>query len=110
MLFSRKGFDNFPFQHPTFHNPGVVLQHPPFEIRRLGWGEFFIVAIVILKEDYGWVRPSTIDARDECLERKLTLEWKLDFGHRGSQGSLRMKVRKEGEAQEDEDDEQEIRS
>lgn len=107
MLFFRRGFDNLPFQHPTFHNPRIVLRSPPYEIRRLGWGEFLIVANVVLKVGCAWVIPPGIDVRDTgILGRNLTLEWKLDFRDQGSHINFTWKVKKEREAPEVENEEQ----
>ncbi|KAJ9624345.1 hypothetical protein H2204_010901 [Knufia peltigerae] len=93
--------------HPTFHNPRIVLRSPPYEIRRLGWGEFLIVANVVLKVGCAWVIPPGIDVRDTgILGRNLTLEWKLDFRDQGSHINFTWKVKKEREAPEVENEEQ----
>ncbi|KAJ4513139.1 hypothetical protein HRR83_005498 [Exophiala dermatitidis] len=94
------------FLHPTFRNPRVIVQYPPYEIRRLGWGYFTIFANVILKAGYSWLSPDAEDAPDGGRNGKLPLEWTLDFNGRGSQGRLRLKVRKEKEGQEAEDEAQ----
>ncbi|KAK5561591.1 hypothetical protein LTR46_000396 [Exophiala xenobiotica] len=94
------------FLHPTFRNPRVILQYPPYEIRRLGWGYFTIAANIILKAGYSWVSSEAEDAPDGGPKGKLPLEWTLDFNGRGSQGRLRLKVRKEKEGQEVEDEAQ----
>ncbi|KIW18959.1 hypothetical protein PV08_03248 [Exophiala spinifera] len=90
--------------HPTFHRPRVVLSCPPYEIRRLGWGQFAIVANVVLKEGYSWVGARRIDRLDEGWERKLILAWNLDFSERGAHGRIRVKVRKERTGDEAEGD------
>jgi hypothetical protein len=84
----------------------VILQYPPYEIRRLGWGYFAIAANIILKAGYSWVSSEAEDAPDGGPKGKLPLEWTLDFNGRGSQGRLRLKVRKEKEGQEAEDEAQ----
>lgn len=94
------------FLHPTFGNPRIVVQHPPFTVRRLGWGTFTIYANVILKAGYSWMSPEAEDTADGGVKGKLPLEWNLDFQGRGSQGRLRLKVRKEKEGQEVEDQRQ----
>ena len=43
------------------------------------------------------------DTRDGQAKGKLPLEWTLDFDGRGSQGRIRLKVKKEKEGQEIED-------
>lgn len=43
------------------------------------------------------------DTRDGQAKGKLPLEWTLDFEGRGSQGRIRLKVKKEKEGQEVED-------
>jgi hypothetical protein len=72
----------------------------------LGWGYFTIYANVILKAGYSWLSSDAEDTRDGAPKGKLPLEWQLDFAGRGSQGRLRLKVRKEKEGQEVEDEAQ----
>ncbi|KAJ9659135.1 hypothetical protein H2198_003277 [Neophaeococcomyces mojaviensis] len=98
------------FLHPTFRNPKIVVQHPPYHIRRVGWGVFSIDANVILKAGYSWVSSEAEDTADGGIKGKLPLEWMLDFRGRGSQGRLRLKVRKEKDNQEEEDQRQGERS
>lgn len=81
-----------------------MVQHPPYEIGRLGWGYFTIYAHLILKAGYSWVSSEAEDTHDGAPKGKLPLEWTLDFHGRGSQGRLRLKVRKEKEGQEVEDE------
>ncbi|KAK5948629.1 hypothetical protein OHC33_010388 [Knufia fluminis] len=85
------------FLHPTFRQSSLVLQYPPYSIRRVGWGVFTIHANVVLKAGYSWVSPEAEDTSDGQVRGKLPLEWMLDFGGGGSQGRLRLKVRKEKE-------------
>ncbi|KAI1621130.1 hypothetical protein EDD37DRAFT_612575 [Exophiala viscosa] len=94
------------FLHPTFRNPRVIKQYPPYEVRRLGWGYFTIFVNIILKAGYSWVSSEAEDTPDGAPKGKLPLEWTLDFNGRGSQGRLRLKVRKEKEGQEAEDEEE----
>ncbi|KIW70585.1 hypothetical protein PV04_02841 [Phialophora macrospora] len=94
------------FLHPTFRNPIIVLDRPPYAVTRLGWGYFTIYANVILKAGYSWLSSDAEDTRDGAPKGKLPLEWQLDFNGRGSQGRLRLKVRKEKEGQEVEDEAQ----
>lgn len=97
---------NIRFQHPTFRNPIVVLDRSPYQVTRLGWGYFTIYSNVILKAGYSWVSSDAEDTRDGAPKGKLPLEWTLDFNGRGSQGRLRLKVKKEKEGQELEDEAQ----
>ncbi|KIV97287.1 hypothetical protein PV10_01054 [Exophiala mesophila] len=91
------------FLHPTFRNHQIIVQNPPYEIRRLGWGFFTIYANVVLRPGYSWVSNQAEDTADGGIKGKLPLEWTLDFNGRGSQGRLRLKVMKEKDGQEDED-------
>lgn len=93
-------------QHPTFRNSRVIVQYPPYEIRRLGWGFFTIYANIVLRAGYSWVSSDAEDTADGGIKGKLPLEWTLDFNGRGSQGRLRLKVRKEKDGQEQEDQHQ----
>ena len=82
--------------HPTFRPPKVIRTRPPYEIRRLGWGYFTIVAYVMLKAGYSWGREEAGGRSDGAEEGMLGLEWMLDFdrfGGRGSMGRLRLKVK-----------------
>ncbi|KIX07415.1 uncharacterized protein Z518_02068 [Rhinocladiella mackenziei CBS 650.93] len=99
------------FLHPTFRNFHIIVQYPPYEVRRLGWGYFTIFASLILKPGYSWVNSEAEDAPDGGTKGKLPLEWTLDFNGRGSQERLLLKVKKEKEGQEadDEAQRQEIR-
>jgi hypothetical protein len=81
----------------------VVVQFPPYEIHRLGWGYFTIYASIILKAGYSWMTSEAEDAPDGGRKGKLPLEWTLDFDGRGSQGRCRLKVKKEREGQEMQD-------
>ncbi len=87
------------FLHPTFRQSSLVLQYPPYSIRRVGWGTFTIFANVVLKVGYSWVSPEAEDTSDGAVKGKLPLEWMLDFRGRGSQGRLRLKVKKEKDGQ-----------
>jgi hypothetical protein len=80
------------------------VQWPPYEVRRLGWGVFTISASLILKPGYSWVSSDAEDTEDGAPNGKLQLDWTLDFHGRGSQGRLRLKVKKEKEGQEAEDE------
>lgn len=93
-------------QHPTFRNPQVIVQWPPYEVRRLGWGTFTIYVNLILKAGYSWVSSEAEDTMDGGAKGKLPLEWELDFNGQGSQGRLRLKVRREKHGQEIEDEAQ----
>lgn len=61
---------------------------------------------MILKAGYSWVSADAEDTPDGGRKGKLPLEWTLDFNGRGSQGRLRLKVRKEKDGQEVEDEAQ----
>jgi len=84
-------------RHPTFRNPRVIMQWPPYEIRRLGWGYFTIVAQIILKAGYSWVSAEAEDAPDGGEQGMLPLEWTLNFDGDGAQARCRVKVRKQKE-------------
>jgi len=77
----------------------LIVRSPPYEVRRLGWGIFTIYANLILKAGYSWVSSEAEDTLDGGVKGKLPLEWELDFIGRGSQGRLRLKVRREKQAQ-----------
>jgi len=92
------------FLHPTFRNPRVIQQFPPYEIRRLGWGYFTIGTNIILKAGYSWVSSEAQDAPDGAQRGMLSLDWTLDFHGRGSQGRCRLKVKREKDDQEREEE------
>jgi hypothetical protein len=64
---------------------------------------FTIHADIILQPGWSWLSSEAEDAPDGGRKGKLPLEWTLDFNGRGSQGRLRLKVKKEKEGQEIED-------
>lgn len=80
-----------------------MVQFPPYEIHRLGWGTFTIYANVILKAGYRWLSSDAEETVDGQEQGKLPLEWSLDFNGRGSQGRWRLKVMKEKQGSEIED-------
>ena len=84
----------------------MILQYPPFELHRLGWGTFTIYANVILKAGYSWTSSEAEDTVDGQTQGKLPLEWYLDFNGRGSQGRWQLKVKKQKEGIEIEDAQQ----
>jgi hypothetical protein len=84
----------------------VIVQWPPYEVRRLGWGTFTIYANLVLKAGYSWVSSEAEDTSDGGVNGKLPLEWPLDFNGCGSQGRLRLKVKREKYNQEAEDEAQ----
>lgn len=84
----------------------MIVQWPPYEVRRLGWGYFTIYANLVLKAGYSWVSSEAEDTTDGGVKGKLPLEWTLDFNGRGSQGRLRLKVRNEKPGQDAEDEAQ----
>ena len=95
--------------HPTFRPPKIIRTRPPYEVRRIGWGYFTIVAYVMLKPGYSWVSEDAEDSPDGAEKGMLGLEWVLDFsrfGGRGSMGRLKLKVKNQRDWQ-DADDEQE---
>lgn len=89
----------------------MIVQWPPYEVRRLGWGYFTIFANLVLKPGYSWVSSEAEDTNDGGVKGKLPLEWTLDFNGRGSQGRLRLKVRREklGQEAENEAQDEEVR-
>ncbi|KAH7371425.1 hypothetical protein BKA66DRAFT_469790 [Pyrenochaeta sp. MPI-SDFR-AT-0127] len=74
--------------HPTFRPPRLTLRHPPYEVRRLGWGTFTIDAEIVLKAPYSWVVDNA-----GTQQSTLELTWTLDFEGRGRQGRVRAKVK-----------------
>jgi hypothetical protein len=92
------------FLHPTFQNPRLVRQYPPYEVRRLGWGYFTIFANVVLKAGYHWLSSDAEDSSDGAEKGLLPLEWLLDFHGQGSQKRCRLKVRREKEGQDEENE------
>lgn len=83
------------FLHLTFRPPRVIRSHPPYEVRRLGWGYFTVTTHVILKAGYSWVSEDAELVPDGAEKGMLPLNWTLDFSGRGSQGRCRLKVRSE---------------
>lgn len=84
------------FLHPTFRPNRIIRQRPPYELRRIGWGYFTIVAGVILKAGYRWVSSDAEDSPDGAPAGMLRLEWTLDFSSfdaTGAMGRCRLKVR-----------------
>lgn len=92
------------FLHESFRQNQVVLQYPPYSIRRLGWGTFTILANVVLKAGYSWVSPEAENTSDGAVRGKLPLEWTLDFHGRGSMGRLRLKVKREKDVEDSEEE------
>jgi YEATS family len=97
-------------QHPTFRNPRVILQHPPYQIGRLGWGYFNIIAHVILKAGYSWDSTQAQNAPDGGEKGLLPLEWMLSFDGDGTQARLRLKIKKQKETIDEEIRAQEARA
>ena len=82
--------------HQTFRPPRIIRTRPPYEVTRLGWGYFTILANVMLKPGYSWVSEDAQDSPDGAEKGMLGLEWTLDFDRfegRGSMGRLRLKVK-----------------
>ena len=61
----------------------------------MGLGSFTIVVLVILKLGYTWVSEDAVASPDGYEKNMLPIDWTLDFHGEGSQGRLRMKVKKE---------------
>ncbi|KAF2171284.1 hypothetical protein M409DRAFT_50748 [Zasmidium cellare ATCC 36951] len=98
--------------HPTFRPNRVIRQRAPYEIRRLGWGVFTLVAYVILKAGYSWVSDDAQDSPDGAPKGMLPLEWTLDFngfGGKGSMGRCRLKVKNDHREWEDDVSDEEER-
>ena len=82
--------------HQTFRPPRIIRTRPPYEVTRLGWGYFTILAYVMLKPGYSWVSEDAQDSPDGAEKGMLGLEWTLDFERfegRGSMGRLKLKVK-----------------
>ena len=75
--------------HHTFRPPLIIRSRPPYEIRRLGWGHFTIVAGVVLKAGYSWVSDDAVDSPDGVAKGMLQLEWTLDFDSFQGAGAMR---------------------
>lgn len=98
--------------HPTFRPPHVRLTQAPYEVQRKGWGYFVITTHVVLKQGWSWVSEDAeeVPFRGDGVKAKLPLDWTLDFTGfegKGSMGRCRLKVRKEGDGerkQREEDD------
>lgn len=98
--------------HPTFRPSRIICTRQPYEVRRLGWGYFTIVASIMLKAGYSWMSEDAEDSPDGAEKNMLSLDWLLDFaryGGKGSMGRLKLKVRNQraweaeaGERREDE--------
>jgi hypothetical protein len=75
----------------------VIKKSAPYEITRLGWGEFEVTANVVLKHGYHWINS---DAKVAPGTRKsmLAMVWMLNFEGGGAQGRARFKVRRERRA------------
>ena len=96
--------------HPTFRPPKIIRTRPPYEVRRIGWGFFTIVAYVMLKPGYSWVSEDAEDSPDGAEKGMLGLEWVLDFarfGGKGSMGRLKLKVKNQRDWQDVSDEEEE---
>lgn len=90
--------------HPTFRPSRVFRTQPPYEISRKGWGYFTITAYVVLKQGWSWISDDAeaVPFRRDSARARLPLDWTLDFGGFGGEGSMgrcRLKVRREGEAE-----------
>jgi transcription initiation factor IIF auxiliary subunit len=72
-----------------------VKRNAPYEVTRVGWGEFEVVAKVVLKHGWQWVHG---DAQLEGRKSVLAVEWMLSFEGMGAEGSGRFKVRRERKA------------
>ena len=82
--------------HHTFRPSRIIRTRPPYEVTRLGWGYFTVLAYVMLKPGYSWVSEDAQDSPDGAEKGMLGLEWTLDFdrfGGRGSMGRLKLKVK-----------------
>jgi hypothetical protein len=98
--------------HPTFRPPHVRLTQAPYEVQRKGWGYFVITTHVVLKQGWSWVSEDAeeVPFRGDGVKARLPLDWTLDFTGfegKGSMGRCRLKVRKEGDGerkQREEDD------
>lgn len=97
------------FLHPTFRPSHIIRQRAPYEIKRLGWGVFNIIAAVILKAGYSWVSEDAEDSPDGAPKGMLRLEWMLDFESfdgTGAMGRCRFKVKNDRNWQDISDEEE----
>jgi hypothetical protein len=71
----------------------LTKRRAPYEVRRIGWGTFPIVANVVLKTGYEWV--SSDASKDEKTGGSLLeINWDLTFEGEGRQGKARLKVKR----------------
>ncbi|KAL4427897.1 hypothetical protein ABPG75_001986 [Micractinium tetrahymenae] len=64
--------------HPTFRPNTVTLAHPPFAVRRLGWGYFVARADVTFREEWGGAT--------------LRTQWLLDFSGQGGVQEIELEL------------------
>lgn len=78
--------------HPSFRPTHIVCREAPFEVSRVGWGVFEIVAEVIFKPGYWLVvngAQDILSEPDRATRGRVTLTWMLDFQGSAGQGSMR---------------------
>jgi len=80
--------------HKSFRNNKISLRHPPFELRRWGWGYFTIFVEVILKPGYTILHDEAVETVEGGYKNRLNLEWELSLDNDGAQGKLRVMVEK----------------
>lgn len=80
--------------HKSFRNNKISLRHPPFEVRRWGWGYFTIRVEVILKPGHTILHDEAVDTTEGGHRNRLDLMWELNFDNDGAQGKLRVKIQK----------------
>ncbi|EON67555.1 hypothetical protein W97_06923 [Coniosporium apollinis CBS 100218] len=80
--------------HPTFRSPVLGFEHPPYEVRRVGWGTFRIDAEIQLERGWQWVSNDAETALNGQENGSLPLHWYLDFVGHGSQGRVKLKIKK----------------
>ncbi|KAJ9641031.1 hypothetical protein H2201_002266 [Coniosporium apollinis] len=80
--------------HPTFRPPVLGFEHPPYEVRRVGWGTFRIDTEIQLERGWQWVSNDADTALNGQENGSLPLHWYLDFVGHGSQGRIKLKIKK----------------
>ena len=64
--------------HETFRPPFIILTKPPFEVQRIGWGTFRILATVTFKKEYKVEKPIEVEI-DLSFSRDLTQKTRFAF-------------------------------
>lgn len=77
--------------HESFRPNHIVRARSPYEIRRVGWGVFTVVAGVMLKPGYSWISSDAEDSPDGANRGMLRLDWMLDFSSFDGTGAMALR-------------------